>query len=49
MMRSAFLVVAAAMCLTADTVPPATDIMHEAQSAAAAQHKSIFLIFHASW
>jgi len=40
---------ASAMLLAADTPPPASVVMESAQTAAAAQHKSIFLIFHASW
>jgi len=33
----------------AETAPPASTIMETARTAAAAQHKAIFLIFHASW
>jgi len=40
---------AAAMWLTAATAPPASEVMDAAQKAAAAQHKAIFLVFHASW
>ncbi|MDR3703581.1 MAG: hypothetical protein P4L56_28285 [Candidatus Sulfopaludibacter sp.] len=49
MKRRMFLGLAAAFCLTAGTAPPASEVMDAAQQAAAAQHKSIFLIFHASW
>lgn len=35
--------------LAAEATPPASDVMETARTAAAAQHKSIFLIFHASW
>ncbi|MGB9455137.1 MAG: thioredoxin family protein [Bryobacteraceae bacterium] len=35
--------------LATETAPPASVVMESARTAAAAQHKSIFLIFHASW
>ena len=37
------------MLLADETPPPASELMDAARTAAAAQHKSIFLIFHASW
>jgi hypothetical protein len=37
------------LLLTAETPPAASVIMESAQNTAAAEHKSIFLIFHASW
>jgi hypothetical protein len=49
MMRRMFLGLAAALWLTAGTAPPASEVMDAAEQAAAARHKSIFLIFHASW
>ncbi len=49
MKRRMFVGMAAAMWLTAGTAPPASEVMDAAQQAAAAQHKSIFLIFQASW
>ncbi len=35
--------------LATETAPPASTIMESARAAATAPHKSIFLIFHASW
>lgn len=40
---------ASLMLLAAETPPPASAVTESARTAAAAQHKSIFLIFHASW
>lgn len=37
------------MLLAAETPPAASVVMDAARTAAAEQHKSIFLIFHASW
>jgi len=37
------------LLLTAETPPAASVIMESAQNTAAAEHKRIFLIFHASW
>jgi hypothetical protein len=49
MMRRTLFGLAAAMCLAGATAPPAREVMEAAQQAATAQHKNIFLIFHASW
>jgi hypothetical protein len=49
MMRTTFLGLAAAMLLTGQTGPTASQVMETASTAAAQQHKSIFLMFHASW
>jgi len=40
------------LCLAvqaAEAPPPASDILASAEAAAAAQHRAVFLIFHASW
>ncbi len=49
MFRLAIGLLAGPMLLAAETAPPASVVMESARTAAAARHKSIFLIFHASW
>ncbi|HWC96224.1 MAG TPA: hypothetical protein VG456_05735 [Candidatus Sulfopaludibacter sp.] len=49
MKRSIGLGLVLAMAVAAQTAPPASQVMETAGASAAQQHKSIFLIFHASW
>jgi thioredoxin-related protein len=49
MFRLTIGLLASLMLMAAETAPPASVVMDAARTAAAAQHKSIFLIFHASW
>ena len=45
----AFALLAGAIGIAAEAPRPAAEVLSSAQTAAAAQHKCIFLIFHASW
>jgi len=49
MVRTVHLGLVAALVLAAQTAPPAAEVMQAARTAAVAEHKNIFLIFHASW
>ncbi|HEY1219455.1 MAG TPA: thioredoxin family protein, partial [Bryobacteraceae bacterium] len=49
MFRLTIGLLASLMLMAVETAPPASVVMDAARTAAAAQHKSIFLIFHASW
>ena len=40
---------AGAIGITAEAPRPAAEVLASAESTAAQQHKSVFLIFHASW
>jgi len=48
-LRLAAVVLASPLLFAAEAPPPASAVVESAQSAAASQHKSVFLIFHASW
>ncbi len=43
------LLLISASCLLAESRPSADKVMKDAEARAAAEHKNIFLIFHASW
>ncbi|MGB7758595.1 MAG: thioredoxin family protein [Bryobacteraceae bacterium] len=49
MFRLAIGLLASFLLLAEETPPPASVVMESARTAASAQHKSIFLVFHASW